>query len=63
MMKNAVIRNYDGRVEGSINYFWNNEDECWSDRKVKPENIMFPQHTGVMHSEVKCYHISELNMK
>lgn len=60
-MKQQIRRDPLGRILGKVgNAFFFNEDESWKDEKVSPDKMMFPSHSGNMNSEIRTYHISEL---
>lgn len=64
-----LFREPNGRILGA---FTNNneflrqyvlENEHWFDKKIRPEDIIFPKHDNYAPGPVKVYHISELNKK
>lgn len=61
-----TIRESNGRILGYLdgnNDFWKvykYENESYRDYKLRPEEIIMPNHKNTAPSEVKVYHISEL---
>lgn len=66
MMHPLTIREPNGRILGKLsndNEFLRQyvfENETWFDKKIRPEDIIFPRHDNYAPSPVKTYHISEL---
>jgi hypothetical protein len=59
-MRKTVSRSLDGRIQGNVYEFWNNDEENYKDFKIPSDKIMFPQHKGSMHGEVITYKLSDL---
>jgi ribosomal protein L15E len=57
-MKNTIIRDGLGRISGSVNDYWINEESYYN---YKERELVFPRHNQGKSSPVKVFHISELN--
>lgn len=65
-MYTKFIRQLNGGILSKIeNDFFNNfnDNECWHDIKIPPNDVIFPLHNNTKPSPVKVYHISELKLK
>jgi hypothetical protein len=58
-MYQTIRRDEMGRIIGSLNEFHTDENESWHDQKEL--DVIFPRHIKDYNSEVKTFHISELN--
>lgn len=60
-MKQQLVRDNLGKIQGLVSDYWNSEDEVWED--VKCKDVRFPNHNQYAESPVTVYHISQLNKK
>jgi hypothetical protein len=60
-MRQQLVRDGMGRILGSVNDYWDDEDESYFD--YKESHITYPRHDHGKSSPVTTFHISELNRK
>lgn len=58
-MNQSLMRDNKGRIIGTIEEYWIDEDESYFDYR-EPE-LIFPRHNQGKIAPVHTYHISELN--
>jgi hypothetical protein len=56
-LKNAIIRDGMGRILGSVNDYWNDEDESYFD--YKETHIMYPRHDHGKSSPVTTWNLND----
>jgi hypothetical protein len=62
-MNQPIFRDGLGRVVGTMDEWFTDENESYFDYKVKGFDVRFPEYKGDRNGEVKTYHISELKNK
>jgi hypothetical protein len=60
-MNQPIFRDGLGRVVGTMDEWFTDENESYFD--FKEEDVIFPEYKGDRNGEVKTYHISELKNK
>jgi len=54
-----VMRDVKGRIIGKVSDFYSSDNEWYKNERVKGD-LLFPRHNDNQSSEVRVFHISEL---